>query len=425
MSESEPMRTSEPSVRSMIVDPHEPAPSSSRAQTGDNTDTSTLMCRRYMIGKCKKARKCPYSHSMDHLPTTFCRDYIYKYCKYGSRCKKRHLNPKEENRREVLRKKYIKKKQMTWHDANVFEPALPNYMERQPLPPNVSTLEELKEEPLCQHAIEGTCTNDPCIFLHGFQCNHCKKPVIHPFDRIQGRTHVELCSRTAGMLKNYLDLIKESENEECGICYEKVLSAEKKEEDRKFGLLPGCMHKFCLCCIRRWRSCSEGAVSQENRRSCPNCRQKSYFVVPSQVWISELPHKKIYIEEYKKDLKRKPCKYYRHSGECPFSNNCFYSHEQIDGQGEVFTPRESDRGLDLDQLILADAADAVEDTIGQRILQVRETLNAIRVQNRLTEAGDSLSNLMHEIDQLHNSLRSMGITNNPSTNNNSTSNNRQ
>lgn len=67
------------------------------------------------------------------------------------------------------------------------------------------------------------------------------------------------------MLKNYLQLIKESEGEECGICYDKVLSAEKKEEDRKFGLLPGCMHKFCLACIRRWRNCSEGAVSQENR----------------------------------------------------------------------------------------------------------------------------------------------------------------
>ena len=62
-----------------------------------------------------------------------------------------------------------------------------------------SSLEELKDEPLCQHAIEGNCTNTNCVFLHGFQCDHCKKPVIHPFDRIQGRTHVELCSRTAGV----------------------------------------------------------------------------------------------------------------------------------------------------------------------------------------------------------------------------------
>jgi len=419
-SEPEPSSRGEPAVRSQIVDPRSTnaasASSSSRPAGGDNADPTQLMCRRYMIGKCKKARKCPFSHSMDHLPTTFCKDYIFKYCKYGSRCTKRHLNPKEENRREVLRKKYSKKKRMTWHDANEFEPGMPNHLDRQPLPPGVCSLEELKDEPLCQHAIEGNCTSTDCVFLHGFQCDHCKKPVIHPFDRIQGRTHVELCSRTAGMLKNYLQLIKDSENEECGICYDKVLSADKKEEDRKFGLLPGCMHKFCLCCIRRWRNCSEGAVSQENRRSCPNCRQKSYFVVPSQVWIAEGNHKKIYIEEYKKDLKRKPCKYYRHQGDCPFSSNCFYSHEHIDGQGEVYTPRgdRSEDTLQLDNIVLDE--DRAQDTISSRIIQVRETLNALRVSHRMTEAGDSLSNLMREIDQLHDSLRLMGLTQNNDNN---------
>ena len=69
------------------------------------------------------------------------------------------------------------------------------------------------------------------------------------------------------------------------------------------------------------------------RRSCPNCRQKSYFIVPSQVWIPDTAHKKKYIDEYKKDLKRKPCKYQRHNGECPFAHNCFYNHEiAVDGQ---------------------------------------------------------------------------------------------
>ena len=120
----------------------------------------------------------------------------------------------------MLRKKFIKKKAMTWHAANSFEPGVPNHLERRPLPPGTSyvgfrtspccslsltisniffnrSLEELKGEPLCQHAIEGNCENDPCIFLHGFVCHYCKKPVIHPFDRIQGRTHIELCSKTS------------------------------------------------------------------------------------------------------------------------------------------------------------------------------------------------------------------------------------
>ena len=42
-----------------------------------NIDASKLMCRKYMVGRCKKARKCQYSHSMEHLPTSFCKDYIY------------------------------------------------------------------------------------------------------------------------------------------------------------------------------------------------------------------------------------------------------------------------------------------------------------------------------------------------------------
>ena len=111
-------------------------PSSSTLPEGDDQDKSIIMCRKYMIGKCKKARKCVYSHSMDHLPTSFCKEFIYRYCPYGSRCSKKHLNPQEENRREVLRKKYSKKKINTWHDAHDFEPGLP-YVERQPLPPNV------------------------------------------------------------------------------------------------------------------------------------------------------------------------------------------------------------------------------------------------------------------------------------------------
>ena len=80
-SEPEPSSRGEPAVRSQIVDPRSTnaasASSSSRPAGGDNADPTQLMCRRYMIGKCKKARKCPFSHSMDHLPTTFCKDYIF------------------------------------------------------------------------------------------------------------------------------------------------------------------------------------------------------------------------------------------------------------------------------------------------------------------------------------------------------------
>ena len=85
-------------------------PGSSTLPDGEGHDKSENMCRKYMIGKCKKARKCPYSHNLNNLPDSFCREFIYTYCPFGARCTKKHLNPKEENRREVLRKKYIRKK---------------------------------------------------------------------------------------------------------------------------------------------------------------------------------------------------------------------------------------------------------------------------------------------------------------------------
>ena len=39
---------------------------------------------------------------------------------------------------------------------------------------------------------------------------------------------------------------------ECGICLEPVLGKATPGE-RKFGLLTGCDHPFCLRCIREWR----------------------------------------------------------------------------------------------------------------------------------------------------------------------------
>lgn len=417
-----PSRSSQ--IQSLIVNPNsnlaatssEPRASSStdgesRSRSTD-IDASKLMCRKYMVGRCKKARKCQYSHSMDHLPTSFCKDYIYSFCKYGSRCKKKHLNPKEENRREVLRKRYGKKKQMTWHDAHDFEPGLP-YIERQPLPPNISSLEEMKSEPLCQHAIEGNCEDiETCMFLHGFICEHCNRPIIHPFDRIQGRTHKELCSKTSKLIKNFLKLIKESEKEECGICLDKVLNTEKKEEDRKFGLMPGCKHKFCLKCIRTWRTRpAEGSsVSQENRRGCPQCRQKSYFVVPSQVWIPDDANKKAYIEEYKKDLKMRPCKYHRHNGDCPFKQNCFYSHEcEVDGQGEQFTPRERRDLAESDENPIADLD--IDINIGadihHRLQMIRESLRELSVSGQLE--GEAAGDLSGMFDALSETLINRGI----------------
>lgn len=53
--------------------------------------------------------------------------------------------------------------------------------------------------------------------------------------------------------------LKESTEIECCICYEVVLS----KPGERFGLLSGCMHAFCLSCVRNWRGMTD-EQSKEN-----------------------------------------------------------------------------------------------------------------------------------------------------------------
>jgi len=62
----------------------------------------------------------------------------------------------------------------------------------------------------------------------------------------------------------------------CSICYNVCGTL------RKFGLLSNCDHVFCLDCIRTWRVSSKANGSH----TCPMCRVKSHFVIPSLVYAT-------------------------------------------------------------------------------------------------------------------------------------------
>jgi hypothetical protein len=51
---------------------------------------------------------------------------------------------------------------------------------------------------------------------------------------------------------------------DCAICLECVMSKERIGE-RRFGLLSGCSHAFCLACIRGWRDGGRGLHSSTFR----------------------------------------------------------------------------------------------------------------------------------------------------------------
>ena len=48
--------------------------------------------------------------------------------------------------------------------------------------------------------------------------------------------------------------------------------------------------------------------------SCPECRVPSHFVIPSVIWVEEEDEKKLLLELYMENTKKKVCKYFKVRG---------------------------------------------------------------------------------------------------------------
>ena len=145
----------------------------------------------------------------------------------------------------------------------------------------------------------------------------------------------------------------------CGICLEDIVRSGKR-----FGLLSGCSHCFCIDCLPTWRRTSPSSCDNnnnnnnnvndmnvdstddmasfnnhhhhhhENARSCPQCRKKSDFTVPSSKFCLGNEKQKV-IGNYKQQFSQSPCKYFDGTlGSCPFGRNCFYTHWNWNEEGE-------------------------------------------------------------------------------------------
>lgn len=141
-----------------------------------------------------------------------------------------------------------------------------------------------------------------------------------------------------------------SQTVECSICLERVVEKQRIGK-RRFGLLSGCQHTFCLGCIRDWR---DGGVSGsgthtssnlEQARKCPVCRELSHFITPSQFWPSDSEEKNQIIEEYRNRIGKIPCRNFNNGdGYCPFGSSCFYRHTYRDGTEETSDVRKTTDG---------------------------------------------------------------------------------
>ena len=114
---------------------------------------------------------------------------------------------------------------------------------------------------------------------------------------------------------------------ECSVCLENVTDAV----GRRFGLLTGCAHAFCLECIREWRARIDLPASTV--RACPLCRRLSYYVIPSDRYIADEGRKARLNAEYHAAQRALPCRNFDQGrGVCPFGTSCFYAHLLPNGQ---------------------------------------------------------------------------------------------
>jgi E3 ubiquitin-protein ligase makorin len=174
-----------------------------------------------------------------------------------------------------------------------------------------------KSDDLCAFSIMGKCRYGSfCRSVHGLQCPRCLLYVLHPTDMERNEEHLDECFSKPESVP-----ISELHQIICGLCHIPILQGV----DPRFGLL-NCDHAFCLGCIRTWRSTHFDA-NNEFPRSCPDCKEVSYFIVPSSTWIADPTEKFKVIEQYKKRMSAIPCKYYDYGrGDCPFGSSCFYEH---------------------------------------------------------------------------------------------------
>ncbi|KAI0255856.1 hypothetical protein BJV78DRAFT_1118938 [Lactifluus subvellereus] len=128
---------------------------------------------------------------------------------------------------------------------------------------------------------------------------------------------------------------------------ESLICAICMDEPVTFGLLVECSHVFCIDCIRNWRGQgSSDEFDLSHVKTCPYCRTRSKFVIPSShFYPSGHPGKAAIIERYKASLQRVSCKYFTASPPenryCPFGRDCMYQHLNEDGTPYVF-----DHGVD-------------------------------------------------------------------------------
>ncbi|KAG0492370.1 hypothetical protein HPP92_005768 [Vanilla planifolia] len=330
-----------------------------------------VLCKYFVHGACLKGEYCEFSHDRNDQPNNVCTFYQRGLCSFGSHCRYDHVKVSYSQAPAPLPTSSSNAPPLPFVQMGLIPPTQPydassngglklsssdlpmssdlrthEFSSSKPawtLDQDFSTFEnwngsdaaanDLAEQPICSFAAAGNCPHgERCPHIHGDPCPICGKHCLHPYRPQEREEHMELCQKN----NKRIEALRSSQEIECSVCLDLVLSKPTPSE-RKFGLLSGCDHPFCISCIRNWRSNSPSVGMDINStlRACPICRKLSYFVIPSVIWYSTPEEKQEIIENYKAKLKTIDCKYFDFgNGTCPFGTSCFYKHAYRDGRLE-------------------------------------------------------------------------------------------
>eukprot|EP00656_Telonema_subtile_P049502 TRINITY_DN6172_c0_g1_i1.p1 TRINITY_DN6172_c0_g1~~TRINITY_DN6172_c0_g1_i1.p1 ORF type:complete len:271 (+),score=43.69 TRINITY_DN6172_c0_g1_i1:133-945(+) len=228
--------------------------------------TKRVQCKYFLHGACGKGDSCHFSHDLgSSKPNMVCRFYQAGSCSYGSTCRYDHVKadqpPIQPSNPPTARPQGVSRLQ-SWSPPPVAA------VEKKPTAPAQG---RNANELLCPFAAAARCQRPNCPYLHGLVCPNCEKQCLHPTDTKAQEKHFAECGASRRRQRQVTTQQAEvSQGVECGICLEEVTADSRASAERRFGLLEGCNHAFCLECIRNWRQ--GGAADAEVVRSCPICR---------------------------------------------------------------------------------------------------------------------------------------------------------
>ncbi|XP_031258139.1 putative RING-type E3 ubiquitin transferase C3H69 isoform X2 [Pistacia vera] len=314
-----------------------------------------VLCKFFAHGACLKGEHCEFSHDWKDPSNNMCTYYQKGVCSYGSRCRYEHVKHSRSESSASSSSTISRPSRAVSSGVTTVPGAVPELsaLSRPYHPPdipvwnldsgcndsldNVDVVEPRNLKPadlsICSFAAAGNCPRgEKCPHVHGDMCPTCGKHCLHPFRPEEREDHLKTCEKK----QKHLEALRRSQEIECSVCLDRVLSKSTPAE-RKFGLLSECDHPFCISCIRNWRSSSPTSGMDVNTalRACPICRKLSYFVIPSVIWYYTPEEKREIVDSYKAKLRSIDCKHFNFgNGNCPFGTSCFYKHASQDGRSE-------------------------------------------------------------------------------------------